>query len=138
MQKAAKKQPNKGVQYFPITAAQKFDPAKKDFENGVFLGNVAYLTFNGPFAMKGKQLSFDVVAINIGFGPLRFAFPLKKDAPASLEEVSDAKRKALPFFLYAYVDDEMVVARGRSGGLAMWLRTTPQWEAESGLLQRYP
>lgn len=61
---------------------QKFDAAKLDFENGVFLGPIAFLTFNGPYAMKGKQLTFDVASMNIGLGPWRFSIPLKKDAQA--------------------------------------------------------
>jgi hypothetical protein len=47
----------------------------------------------------------------------------------------DAKK--LPFFLYSYIDDEIVVARGRSGGLAIWERSTKEWEAKAGVLQRY-
>lgn len=53
-----------------------------DFENGVFLGPIAYLTFNGPYSMKGRQLMFDVTAMNIGLGPLKFSIPLKKDTPS--------------------------------------------------------
>jgi hypothetical protein len=59
---------------------QKFDATKMDFENGVFLGPIAYLTFNGPYAMSGRQLTFDVSTMNIGLGPLKFSIPLKKDA----------------------------------------------------------
>lgn len=51
-----------------------------DFENGVFLGPLAHLTFNGPYAMSGRQLTFDVSTMNIGLGPLKFSIPLKKDA----------------------------------------------------------
>lgn len=46
-------------------------------------------------------------------------------------------RKKLPFFLYIYVDQDIVVARGRSGGLALWARTQPDWEATSGVLAVY-
>jgi hypothetical protein len=66
----------------PVSTLQKFDGAKKDFENGVFLGPIAHLTFNGPYDMTGKQLWFDVVNMNIGLGPLKFSIPLKKDAKA--------------------------------------------------------
>lgn len=59
---------------------QKFDATKMDFENGVFLGPIAYLTFNGPYAMSGRQLTFDVSTMNIGLGPLKFSIPLKKNA----------------------------------------------------------
>lgn len=64
---------------------QKFDAAQADFENGVFLGPIASLTFNGPYAMKGKQLTFDVVKMNIGLGPWRFSIPFKKDAKGIAE-----------------------------------------------------
>jgi hypothetical protein len=46
----------------------------------VFLGPVAHLTFEGPYSMAGRQLTFDVSAMNIGLGPLKFSIPLKKDA----------------------------------------------------------
>lgn len=41
--------------------------------------------------------------------------------------------KDLPFFIFSYVSDDLVVARGRSGGLAVWARTTPSWELEKGV-----
>jgi hypothetical protein len=56
---------------------------------------------------------------------------------ASLPPLCCSDRKKLPFFLYCYVDSEVVVARGRSGGLALWGRTTPEFEAESGVLSVY-
>ena len=31
-------------------------------------------------------------------------------------------RKKLPFFLYSYIDKDLVVGRGRGGGLAVWAR----------------
>ncbi len=48
---------------------------------------------------------------------------------------SDVKK--LPFFLYAYVDKDIVVARGRSGGLALWQRADKDWEARSGVMAVY-
>jgi hypothetical protein len=63
----------------PIAALQKFDAGKMDFENGVFLGPIASLTFNGPYGMSGRQLTFDVSTMNIALGPLKFSIPLKKD-----------------------------------------------------------
>jgi hypothetical protein len=86
---AAKKQPNKGGVYFPLTAAQKFDAGRKDFENGVFLGQLASLTFNGPYAMAGRQLTFDVRRMNVSVGPWRFGFDLKEGGKP-LDEVPDA------------------------------------------------
>ena len=36
-----------------------------------------------------------------------------------------------PFFTFFYVDDHVAAARGRSGGLALWSRTSPMWEMEN-------
>lgn len=47
-----------------------------------------------------------------------------------MTEFTPAKR-SLPLFKIIYVDDEVAVARGRSGGLAFWARTTPTWELEN-------
>ena len=135
--KAGKRQANKGASPFPLTAAQRFSGGV--FENGVFVGNLGYLTFEGPYASgPGRQLSFDVVKMNVGLGPLRFSLPLKSGAAAApLDQRPAAERRKLPFFLYAYVDEDLVVARGRSGGLAAWLRADAAWEANSGTLQRF-
>lgn len=43
--------------------------------------------------------------------------------------------RKLPFFLYAYVDEDIIVARGRSGGLALWVAADAKWQADSGVLQ---
>lgn len=122
--------------YFPLTGCQKFEDGQ--FENGVFLGPAASLTFRGPCAMKegGRQMSFDVTTMHIGLGPWRWALPLKRDAPA-LEARPPKDVKKLPFFLYAYVDNDIVVARGRSGGLAMWRSVGAEWQATAGVLQVY-
>jgi len=46
-------------------------------------------------------------------------------------------RKSTPFFLYAYLDEDIIVGRGRSGGLALWQRADPAWCADAGVLQVY-
>ena len=53
----------------------------------------------------------------------------------ALLQCRDAKK--LPFFLYIYVDKDLVVGRGRAGGLAVWARAHPDWEAKAGVLQVY-
>lgn len=39
-----------------------------------------------------------------------------------------------PFFVFFYVDSGLICARGRGGGIAVWARTTPQWELEAGVV----
>lgn len=134
---AAKKQKGGSGGYFPLTGCQKFDAADNTFENGVFLGPVGSLTFKGPFLVTKRNLYFDVAEMFVGLGPWRFGIPLKKGAPKSLEQLPPKELKALPFFIYALVDDDIIVARGRSGGVALWGRAEPDWAAGAGVLQVY-
>ncbi|XP_010476968.1 PREDICTED: uncharacterized protein LOC104756140 [Camelina sativa] len=112
----AEKKLEKG-RYFPLTAVQRFDAAGKRIENGVYLGPLGALTFEGRFSWKNRILAFIFEQIRIKIGPLD---PLeislgKKDAE---EEPSNKD----PFFIWYYIDEEIAVARGRSGGTAFWCR----------------
>eukprot|EP00798_Chlamydomonas_sp_ICE-L_P007395 gene7395-522_t len=127
-----------GGTFFPITACQvKFDKSDMSFENGIFLGPIFSLTFKGPFTLDGKVLRFDTHTLNIGIGPWRPSFNLK---PAqSLESMAKKDQKAFPFFIYAYADNDIIVARGKSGGVALWknMSSDPEWQARAGVLQVY-
>jgi hypothetical protein len=135
---ASKRQPHGPATTFPLAACQKFDDAAGVFTNGVFLGGgLASLTFAGPFDVSGRLLQFDVVRMSGNLGPWSFSFPIKKDAPEKLDAYSPSDRKKLPFFSYIFADGEMVVARGRSGGLAVWLRADEGWCASTGVTRVY-
>lgn len=83
----------------------------------MYLGPVGALTFEGRFSWKNRILAFifEQIRIKIGpFDPLELGLG-KKD---SEEEPSNKD----PFFIWFYVDEEIAVARGRSGGTAFWCR----------------
>ncbi|XP_048329918.2 uncharacterized protein LOC107418748 [Ziziphus jujuba] len=107
----------KGGRYFPLTAVQRFDAAAKRIENGVYLGPIGALTFEGRFSWKNRILSFIFECIRIKIGPLK---PLE----ISLGQKDDREpsTKKDPFFIWFYIDEEIAVARGRSGGTAFWCR----------------
>jgi hypothetical protein len=86
-------------------------------------------------AVTGRRMIFDVVNMVIGIGPWSFTIPFK--APTPIKDVPKQEAGKLPFFLYAYVDKGMVVARGRSGGLAVWVRGESDWAARSGVMAVY-
>ena len=44
------------------------------------------------------------------------------------------REKGDPFFSFFWMSDDFIAARGRSGGIAVWARTTPQWELEKGVV----
>ncbi|KAK7358164.1 hypothetical protein VNO77_00088 [Canavalia gladiata] len=111
----AKKQ-LKGGGYFPLTAVQRFDAAAKRIENGVYLGPIGQLTFEGRLSWKKRILAFIFENIRIKVGPLK---PLQISLGKKEDKEPDTKD---PFFIWFYVDEEIAVARGRSGGTAFWCR----------------
>ncbi|XP_073035624.1 uncharacterized protein [Primulina eburnea] len=102
--------------YFPITAIQRFDAAGKRIENGVYLGALGCLTFEGRISWKNRILAFIFERIRIKIGPLN---PFEISFKGKDEREPNTKD---PFFIWFYVDEEIAVARGRSGGTAFWVR----------------
>lgn len=103
-----------GGNYFPLTAAQRWDASNGEIENGIFLGLVASLTFKGPYSFTGKKLSFDFDTLKLRIGPLKFEFKLKEKIVNYKADPKD------PFFIIFYVDEDIIAARGRGGGIAFW------------------
>ncbi|KAK9116190.1 hypothetical protein Sjap_015137 [Stephania japonica] len=102
--------------YFPLTAVQRFDAAATRIENGVYLGPIGNLTFEGRFSWKKRILAFifESIRIKIGpFDPLQIGLGQKGEREPSTKD---------PFFIWFYVDEEIAVAEGRSGGTAFWCR----------------
>ncbi|KAL1813689.1 hypothetical protein ACET3Z_014702 [Daucus carota] len=111
----AEKQLN-GGKYFPITAIQRFDAVGKRIENGVYLGPLGWLTFEGRLSWKKRILAFMFEHFRIKIGPFNpFDINIKG------EDESEPSTKN-PFFIWFYIDEEIAVARGRSGGTAFWCR----------------
>ncbi|KAI4302554.1 hypothetical protein MLD38_038283 [Melastoma candidum] len=102
--------------YFPITAIQRFDAAVREEENGVFLGPLGYLTFEGRFSWKKRILAFVFKRIRIKVG-------LFNQLEIGLGQQGDREPNTKDhFFIWFYIDEEIVVTRGRSGGTAFWCR----------------
>lgn len=102
--------------YFPVTAVQRFDAAGQRIENGVYLGPVGSLTFEGRLSWKKKMLAFVFERVRVKVGPL---------GPLEIGLGGDASREPStkdPFFLWFYVDEEIAVAQGKGGGTAFWCR----------------
>ncbi|KAF3650350.1 putative glutathione S-transferase-like [Capsicum annuum] len=104
--------------YFPITAIQRFDAAAKRIENGVYLGPLGFLTFEGPFSWKNRILAFVFERLRIKIGPFD-PFDIRIKGKDEREPSNKGKD---PFFIWFYIDEEIAVARGRSGGTAYWVR----------------
>ncbi|XP_024382336.1 uncharacterized protein [Physcomitrium patens] len=107
-----------GGKYLPVTAVQNFDAAALRIENGVYLGPLGALAFEGRFSMNKRILAFlfDKVKIKIGSLP-HFSINIGKK-----EDEGRTPGNTDPFFIWFYADDEIIVAKGRGGGLAFWCR----------------
>lgn len=110
-----------GGSYFPITAVQKFDATAMTIENGVYLGPLGCLTFQGRMSWKKRILAFLFEIINIKLGSLGPSFKFnieRKEDQGRTPNTKDA------FFIWLYADEEIIVGKGRSGGVALWCRCT--------------
>lgn len=107
-----------GGQYLPVTAIQNFDAPAMRIENGIYLGPLGALAFEGRFSMKKRILAFlfDKLKIKVGILPPFTINIGKKEDQERVPGNSD------PFFIWFYADDEIIVAKGRGGGLAYWCR----------------
>jgi len=103
--------------YFPITAIQRFDAQGRRIENGVYFGGLGNLSFEGRLSWKKKILAFVFEKIRIKVGPFG-PFEIKLGQTDPDREPSNIDS----FFIWFYVDDEIAVARGKSGGTAFWCR----------------
>lgn len=106
----------KGGRYFPLTAVQRFDAEARRIENGVYLGPLGSLSFEGRFSWKNRILAFVFECIRIKVGPFN---PLQ--VSLGNQDNREPNNKD-PFFIWFYIDEEIAVARGRSGGTAFWCR----------------
>lgn len=88
----------------------------KRIENGVYFGPIGCLTFEGRFSWKKRILAFIFECIRIKVGPLKaleISLGQKDDREPSTKD---------PFFIWFYIDEELAVGRGKSGGTAFWCR----------------
>lgn len=88
----------------------------KRIENGVYLGPIGWLTFEGRLSWKKRILAFIFERIRIKVGPFN---PFDINIKGKDESEPSTKN---PFFIWFYIDEEIAVARGRSGGTAFWCR----------------
>lgn len=128
------------INYFPIKAVQSFDTNRLAISNGIYFGDTAVVKFFGPFSFneKARKLEFDFDTIAV-FG---FKINLPKGGAAKIGQqtglgsennVELVKKGAQPFFNWILASDNIAVARGGGGGLALWRRDLAMQQAEAAL-----
>jgi len=108
----------KGLGYVFFEACQTWRPSaspKPSIENGVFLFGIPVLTFSGPFKWSDATTTLAFTFDKLKAGPLELSI-------GSWESEEKMEKMQGPSFKFIWIDDQIVVARGRSGGLAVWLK----------------
>lgn len=123
--------------YFPVRAHQTFNLFPKsttsdtsdssdaeigEFDNGVFLlGSALYFRAIGPmrFSRKHNRLEFSVDRVKLKVGPFEW---VKDGFDKDGYSLKGRRVNKLPFFTFFSIRDDIAVARGRSGGLAVYGR----------------
>merc|ERR1711871_156324 len=106
--------------------------------NGIYFGTNALLKFFGPWQWdaRSRKLEFDFDEIAVL--SLRIRLPkggaARIGASTGLGSESNIKLESqgkLPFFNWIYADDDLAMARGGGGGVALWKRDTEMQELET-------
>lgn len=104
--------------YFPLRAVQAFLASERCISNGIFFGIFA-LVFRGAIAVQSKRLKFDMHKLQLFCGNLNIDIPFREAQSGT--------------FVFAYTCDDFIVARGMTGGCAVYARTSPRWRFETGI-----
>lgn len=142
--------------YFPILAANQFTPDGK-FINGIYVPHIAALQFEGPYEWKqvcrtvsgplplagttgivsDRNMSDHRCFMLQGMTPFTFDNIKFKVGPFKIgpfnippQGQDDGKK---PFFKILYVDEDILCAVGRTGGVALWSKASKTLEMEKGL-----
>ena len=90
--------------------------------NSVRLGPLT-LTVSGPIAYFPKQriLAFDFTHLSISMTDVEVYAGDMRGGQAGSQAFHDLPLKERPFFTYFYVTETAIAARGKGGGLALWV-----------------
>ncbi|CAJ1363037.1 unnamed protein product [Effrenium voratum] len=120
-----------------VTAVQRFEDSSSKHvnQNGVFemlgLGGFFFgyfARFKWPAPEKRTTLAFQPITNNLKVFGKDFAWPFPK--ALSSEDFEAARLQDLNIFNFFYVDDEVAIAQGASGSVALWGATDAAWDAK--------
>ncbi|MCC5637720.1 hypothetical protein LC593_18115 [Nostoc sp. CHAB 5844] len=98
-------------------------PVKGEITNQVQLGPV-FFKLTGPAKYLGKKnlLGFNFTHLQVSlFGQIIYSRPFGKHQTQT-EDFDNQPIAKLPFFAFFLITEDFIAARGRGGGLALWIR----------------
>lgn len=121
-------QPTSGGFYVPGLAVATIT-FSRGHDDGLIIQNQLQvgptrLRFTGPakFLTKKNLLAFDFVRLQVLVGGLSLINRPLRSKAAKTGDFADAPVAKLPFFSFFAAQEGYVAARGRSGGLALWVK----------------
>ncbi|WGV27209.1 hypothetical protein [Halotia branconii] len=109
--------------YLSLSAALEQDLGRGKIENQIQLGSVLLqLTGSAQYLGKKNLLAFDFTQMLISlFGRVVYQKQIRSGKVQS-EDFYNQPIAKLPFFAFFLVNENFIAARGRGGGLAIWIR----------------
>lgn len=82
------------------------------------------LRFSGParFQPKKNLLAFEFTQLQVCFGDKPFYSQAVRGGAEKEQAFSETSIAKLPFFAFFLISDRFIAARGRGGGLALWVK----------------
>ncbi|MDM9385288.1 hypothetical protein QUB80_32045 [Chlorogloeopsis sp. ULAP01] len=110
------------IAFSAVTPITEEIPAKGEIKNQIKLGQVL-LKLTGPAQYLGKKnlLAFDFTHIQVSLFN-RVVYNGQIRGKAQTENFYNQPIAKLPFFAFFAVAEDWIAARGRGGGLALWIR----------------
>lgn len=111
------------ISFQPLKSAEPTETAANlgTIRNQAKVGSLG-MTFTGPYRYEGKKnlLAFDFTDLEIS----AFGRSLYRGKVGSKVQQAFADRRIakLPFFAFFCITEDFIAARGRGGGLALWVR----------------
>lgn len=112
--------------YVPKLAKAQISFARDEAER---IGNLAQLgalqlKFTGParFQAKKNLLAFEFTQIEVTVGSIVLKKGAVRGGETKEQEFAEMSIAKLPFFAFFLVTEDLIAARGRGGGLALWIR----------------
>ena len=111
------------ISFYPAEANQTLNPNQLKIGNQLQVGLISF-KFNGPAKFLGKKnlLGFDFTQIQLGFLGQTIYSGGFRGGEKKNQEFEQKHIRDLPFFTFFAIGENYIAARGRGGGLAIWVK----------------
>lgn len=111
------------ISFTPAAADNNLNPNQLKIGNQLHVGMISF-KFNGPakYLDKKNLLAFDFTQIQVGFLGQTIYSGNFRGGQKKHQEFEQKHIRDLPFFAFFAITENYIAARGRGGGLAIWVK----------------